>query len=436
MTFQRAADQPLPGDGFGVLRGGASPYPVVDGVPILLRGRVTVRNHVTGDEEAGGPDTAALVALIETGHSLDALLALLTVTPSPQWRGSHIPGSGRLLSQPRIGALARWIRRQRLRAHLGHGRRAGTLAWWSELFHTRSQGIDGELVHYFRHRTTQPRYLAAHAAARPVLASTGVVLDLACGYGHLSRDIAAGPPTAVVGVDRTFFQLWLATHFVAPGARFVCADASTALPLADGSIAAVICSDAFHLLPNAETILSELLRVCPDGPVVLTRVGNLDHEPHEGLERSAGGWAALISDHHHLITDEDRLVRHYLDRTTVTASTAQECAEAKWLTLLLSGNPDTDLAPEAPDGWPHDQGHLHINPLYTQHPRADGGLDLELTMPSSWYEFENNALRGYHPAAATVSAAAVRALSSGTRTPEIDRLITDFVVIGRAPIPS
>lgn len=433
LTFLRAASQPLPGDGFGVLHGGAGPYPVVDGVPILMHGRVTVRDHVSGGEEAPGPEVMALVGLIEIGRSLDALLALITVTPSLQWRGRHVPGSGRLLSNASVGALGRWIRRQQLRARLGHGRRDGTLTWWSKLFHSRSQGISDELVHYFGYRTTQPRYLAAHAAARSVLTSTGVVLDLACGYGHLSADILDTPlseRTTVLGVDRTFFQLWLATHFVAPGAQFVCADAVGQLPVAPGSIDAVICSDAFHLLPDQDTVLWELLRVCPDGPIVLARVGNLDHEPREGLERTASGWTELVQGHHHLVVDEDHLVHHYLDRTTVTPATAEECAAAKWLTLLVSGNPSTDLTPAAPDQWPHAHGRLRINPLYAQRARPDGGLDLELRMPSPWYEFENSALRRYHSLTATLSGNTVDALSDGTRTPEMNTLIDEFVLIG------
>lgn len=445
LVFTPSGVQPFADDGFGVLTGGAAPYPVVDGIPILRMGEVAVQNHISGKVESPGPNVDEITALVNAGRCRDALLALMPLTPNPQIRGHRVRGSGRLLSLRPVSNAARKARARTMRRRLAAGRREGSLDWWLELLHARCQGMDHELLPYFLHRSIQPRYLAAQAALRPVCATSGPVLDLACGAGHLSAEVLRSDavrrsaqaarsddaePRLVIGIDRTFHQLWLAQHWIAPTAAFVCADAAATLPLPDRSVAAAFCSDAFYFLPEPEAVLAELVRVCPSGPIVLTRLANAEHEPHEGRERDPAGWAAIAGGLPHFLTGERQLTRSYLDRTPLEPLSPTIATDEKWLTLCVSAEAAALANVEAPADWPHARGTLRLNPIYQQKGQADGSVNLTLHMPSPWYESENSELRQYHPEHVSVSATAMADLKGGRDTEELRRLAADFVLIG------
>lgn len=93
------------------------------------------------------------------------------------------------------------------------------------------------------------------------------VLDLACGPGTLTRRLAdaAGPDGLVIGADLSVAMLRRAVRAVrAPTVAFLRADAM-ALPLRTDTVDAVSCSLCLHLVPDADTAISEIARVLRPG---------------------------------------------------------------------------------------------------------------------------------------------------------------------------
>jgi SAM-dependent methyltransferase len=127
-------------------------------------------------------------------------------------------------------------------------------------------GRTGDLD-YFRYRFSDLSFITSAALLTPL--SRGPVLDLGCGAGHLVQAIFRRVPRSlVVGLDVNFALLYLAKRFVAPGALYVCADASLRLPFLDGAFESALCADAFKYLPDRTGAARELLRVAR-GPIVV-----------------------------------------------------------------------------------------------------------------------------------------------------------------------
>lgn len=121
---------------------------------------------------------------------------------------------------------------------------------------------------YFRYRFSDLSYISTAAMLTPL--TRGPVLDLGCGAGHMVHALFRRIPKSVVaGLDLNFTLLYLAKRFVAPGALYVCADASGRLPFRDGAFEAALCADTFKYLADRAGAARELLRVTR-GPIVLS----------------------------------------------------------------------------------------------------------------------------------------------------------------------
>ncbi|MCW2802561.1 MAG: hypothetical protein JWN06_778 [Propionibacteriaceae bacterium] len=100
--------------------------------------------------------------------------------------------------------------------------------------------------------------------ARAVSPDVTTVLDLACGSGPMSRELAQ-PGRTVVGLDLSEHELALAAER-GPG-PWVQADA-LALPFADGSVQAVTSSMGLVVVQPLTELLSEIARVLKPGGVL------------------------------------------------------------------------------------------------------------------------------------------------------------------------
>ena len=117
-------------------------------------------------------------------------------------------------------------------------------------------------IHYFLFRFGQSRQLMALSLANLIEKPQKPVLDLACGIGHITRSLVArAEGQRVIGLDRSFFVLYLAKNWVAPAGEYVCGDADASLPFRDGAFSAAFCTDTFHVLVNRATCIRELKRV-------------------------------------------------------------------------------------------------------------------------------------------------------------------------------
>lgn len=113
---------------------------------------------------------------------------------------------------------------------------------------------------------TQQAVALMLGAARPV---DGVTVDLGCGQGANLATLQRGA-ASVVGVDVSFAAL-LAAHRRTDGhVPLAVADAGR-LPLADGSVGIVVCSEVLEHVPELGLALAEIARVLrPGGSALIT----------------------------------------------------------------------------------------------------------------------------------------------------------------------
>ena len=128
------------------------------------------------------------------------------------------------------------------------------------------------------------------AAAAAMLAPGGAAVDVACGSGALTRELAlrVGRTGTVIGVDISERMLERARGWRAPDdaarPRYVHGDA-LALPLPDASADATTIAFGLRNVPDYAACLAELRRVVrPGGPVVVLELAT----PEGGIGRLIG----------------------------------------------------------------------------------------------------------------------------------------------------
>ena len=247
--------------------------------------------------------------------------------------------------------------------------------------------------------------------------------------------IKSHPGQRVIGIDRNFFQLYVARHWVAPGGDFICSEADLKLPFSSQSLCGVFCADAFHCFLRRWQCAEEMKRVIePEGLIILARFGNSQAEPREGYELSVAGYLKLFDGFSWRIFSEDDLLQGYLKRLgpqLEEPSTLSALTSHKWLYLVASRRPERFRNYPKFETWPHSMGRLKLNPLYKEvNKDPAGNMTVEFQFPSSWYEFENSASSQYMPKTAVISASAFNALSAGTWSDEIESLVRQCVIVG------
>lgn len=169
---------------------------------------------------------------------------------------------------------------------------------WPELWRTSSlpEYYDQEADRYDESRGGDERARAAAEALHRLLPERGTVLDVAAGTGIVGAELAA-LGHLVHGADLSQGMLRKA-NIRLPG-HVVRAD-SAALPVADGSVAAVTAVWLLHLLDDSETVLAEAARVLRTDGVLLTTVDKTESHrvadgrlPAEG--RAEDGLASLTA---------------------------------------------------------------------------------------------------------------------------------------------
>jgi SAM-dependent methyltransferase/uncharacterized protein YbaR (Trm112 family) len=442
LALERAVAETTGEIASGILACGCSEFPVLGGIPIFKRaGRVDIMKQTLDAPEIRGPELSILLDLIRAGAAEDALLLLLTPPPPAVRRAL---GLVELLGERAHGWLlgllyGAWKRAARKQAPLflgGSGLESdrSTSALDAFDYYYRRSSVS-ELYNHFTHRFGQPRNLTSLDLAALLAVSDGPVLDVACGFGHtLHYWRTAQPARAVVGLDRNFFELYVAKRWVAPGAEYVCSEADMKLPFRDGTFRGAFCSDAFHYFLRKALCVDELQRVVGErGLIVLARVGNALVEPREGYELDPDGYARLFSTMPRRLVADRELLRRYRDGRLPDLA-AEPPAGAldgeKWISLVASRDPDVLRDHGRLDGWPHGCGRLAVNPLYRSSDEDDGGVLLAFSFPSRWYAFENGACLEYMPETIRVGRETLSAIARGERSAAVEELVRQCVVLG------
>ena len=380
----------------GLLRCRCAVYPVLDGIPVLTRDRLAHRSIADDRAVAGGPQPSDLAALVAAGRALDGLVDLLTFPVCP-WPLNRIGAFRRLSLRGPHQALGLVYRRRLVRRMLTR-RDALTAEDWLSAFYWHAP-IPFDPFNYFFFRFGQPRHLATLGLLAILPPSERPLLDLACGYGHFLHTVSAGGQAAV-GLDQNFHQLWVARHYVAPEAAFVCADAGSPLPFRSGTLSAALCADAFYYLRDKATCLDELDRCTDGGPLLLASVNNRLVGEADGGALTPEGYAALLDGRPHRALTEAAILERYLDgRAPDLRSSSPDGAlrGSRWL-YYVAARDDALFDDHGPfAAWPHAAGTVRLNPVYEA---AGDGFVFRFLSP--WYALENAGMRTYLPPTASL----------------------------------
>lgn len=416
---------------YGILRCECSQYPVVDGVPIILKGHVELLNFWSGEVESKGPSVEQITQLVAEGNGFEALVQCLAFTPRlgilerlPGWRLWH---TGVV---PRLGR--KWIE-TRLRIMLRGDRRRLAAEDWFEFFFGDWTATDPSLLPVYRNRFVLPRTLAALSLLRFVPPAEKPVLDLACGFGPFGHYLTKRRhSTPVVGMDFNFYLVWGQRHWIAPSATFVCADASRRLPFGDDAFSSVLCSDAFVYFRNKQDVLAELNRCAPGKLLILTRVAS-KVSPIEPDALTPETYMKLLSSGRPRAFSEHALVRHYLAGRNPLACEPTEAGALhwdKWLTFVLNSHGLTAARLDPKEEWPHGTGELAFNPIFTRKSLPNGLHKLLFQFPTTWFAYQNGDMYGYHGDRIDCDPDTLVRARSGRAEPQVRDLIERFVIIG------
>jgi len=293
------------------------------------------------------------------------------------------------------------------------------------------------LNEYFTNRFGMPRHLAGLSLLSVLPKDKRPLLDIACGTGHYMHYFSKrNNNQPVIGMDRTFAQLYIAKKFICPEGNYFCAEADQKLPFKNGFFSGVYCSDAFQYFPNRDSTTSEMKRVlAKDGTICIARVSSQYNKLYIGNavitpKQLKSYFKELLS----VVLDEDDLLEGYLKKTGPNLKSEQ--SEEKfdkivWSYIVASNNKNIFKIHSQFTDWPHAIGNLKLNPLYHQISHDDrGNLIYEFKFPSGWYEYENHAWLRYAPKSVNLTKEVLNDIKAGKRTKEVNDLISKFVVLG------
>ncbi len=418
---------------FGILRCPCSAFPVLDGIPIIQKTPVCMYENTTHAIPFSGTPIAELVRLVETGDPIQALLECLVVPKDlPAVLNRLLPW--RVANGKRTKLWMRRKEKQRLgREVLGRRESIGAMDVLNYFFPPGSP-LGYTLGQYFIRRFCQPRHLAALSLLANVPPDAKPLLDIACGLGHLEHYLyARNPPQGAVGMDLSFFHVWIARHWFARDGFFVCGDAGEGLPFADAAFSATLCSDAYHFIPNRPRLLAEIERCAPGRLVLLTRIGNKAVMPNEGVESVLEEYLAEFGANPTRVFSEGELLKAYLARENPFARKAQsqpDLRDSKWLSFAWNIPASASANPATAGDWPHAAGTPAWNPIYRKTELGDGKLRFNFEFPDPWYAYENNAMLSYHRRLVLVPREKWDAALQG-KEPDLNSDLTKaFVLIG------
>ncbi|HEY7113569.1 MAG TPA: methyltransferase domain-containing protein [Thermoanaerobaculia bacterium] len=416
-----------------------SEFPVVAGIPIFKRsGAVDVMKDSEDGVLRSGPPVETIVELIRSGDAKTALLLLLTRPGRHERYVRHAlgllpPAFRRVLSGP---ASRVWSVRPGLRPVREILARPASVLEVFDLFFRRLEMWPPHLYNYFAFRFGQPRYLTGLSLASLMSHSTRPILDLACGVGHMLHYWSMSRPRQpLVGLDRTFFLLYIAKRWIAPNADYICAEGDMGLPFRGRSMSGVYCSDAFHYFLRKSQAAREARRVLDDnGVIALSRIGNALVPPNEGYELAPESYGELFGEMTTRLVGDKAVLEAYLEKRGPALGSQgplEKLREVKWISLVA-----TDSAGVLPDHrsfdvWPHSLGQLAVNPLYRRVGATRSGMvELKLEFPSARYALANAECRQYMSESVSLDREVLDDVANGVRSEAVEALIRNCVVIG------
>ena len=406
---------------YGVLSCYCGRYPVVAGIPVLMKGATMTE----------------AIDLIEGGRHQDALLALLSdrsVALQPKQTRSMplVKWSRRLQRLASQRSLRRW--RDQATALVSHQGKQTTACDFLDLYYDNQR----EFYNYFAFRFGQPSHLVALSFASIITKPKKPILDVACGAGHIIRSlIERANDQLVIGIDRTFLLLYVAKHWVARDAEYVCC-AADALPFSNDAFSVVFCSDAFAVFVNKIIPIREFNRVTDnEGLLMLVRNALKPSPWTDNPPLPPEGYHALFAGVPHCLVASSEVLSGYLQKKGPSLGRSTDegrLVHEREVSIVASHRQDVFQDYGLFEDWPHVSGRLTLNPLYRVQARdGDGKVCLRRSFPSVGYEKEHGECKRYLPESVEVDSEVLADLEAGKRTLAMENLIEQCILLG---IPS
>jgi len=384
---------------FGILKCDCYEYPIVSGIPIIVRKKLYNSNS----------DLEDITALIKRKRSREAFFDLLLscVKNSPDsdlWIRS-IPW---VLKIPRVKRVYRRIdinrRRKSAKEFILRLPKSATARETIEFYFAYFGNQNKDARDYFYYRFGQPRHLVALSLASTVT-GTQPIIDLACGMGHITRGISnMYPGNEVIGLDRDYFLLYIAKHIIAPNASYICCDADAPLPLKSSLAAGILCVNSFHFFSNKELCANELTRIVHgDGMIAITALRHSFikvRTPNTALPPE--GYLKLFPGREKILVADREVLGDYISCKGPNLSSQLSLADAKkepLISIIVSNSRALFKEHGMFSKFPHQYGTLGINPLYTREytKECEAGETYTLRFPSEYYKKDNPEMVGYLP---------------------------------------
>jgi ubiquinone/menaquinone biosynthesis C-methylase UbiE len=289
---------------------------------------------------------------------------------------------------------------------------------------------------YFKFRFGQPRALVSLSLASTIPFSYKPVLDLGCGFGHIACGVSDLVGRAVIGVDSSFYPLFIAKRYIAPSAEFVCCDANVNLPFSDDTFSATISTNTIHFIRNKLTCIREVKRITEKtGPILLASIRHA-LMPHKGhaFTPAPAGYQELFSDIPYCMKTDRAILQSYLNNTGPQLKKSDGLAileQSPLISVVACHEKEIFKDHGAFSEWPHAVGNLGINPLYdVAQASGDGPIRLVRHYPSDFYHEENAESDLYLPEYIEAGPSVFQDLERRNITPDIKKLIEQFVVLG------
>jgi uncharacterized protein YbaR (Trm112 family) len=429
--YKRQGQHPVHG-GFGFINCTCDTFPVVAGIPILQLRQIgsssTQKDH--------------LVTLIKNKDFIGALRSV--IVPRPNIWQLIPPIIRRIPSIKGINPVRSIFQRRFIREWDSNVN--NFIKSWDhnttveELlrFYFCLPGVERiSAFDYFFYRFSQPRHLTTLGLFQIISKNHSPVLELNCGFGHMTRTLLNRISKGlVIGVDREFFPLYVAKNRIAPKGEYVCSDIDNGLPFQENAFRASVNVDGIHYVTNKVSYINETLRVSTNDALHLfisSRNQNIDY-PYAGKPLTPEQYMILLKKLPNRVISDTTVIDSYLSKEALDIEKPYsfDSVQREPLISLIASN-DRSVFKKYPYSgqWEnYNTVNLSLNPLYKIMNNRNGSLiELELSYPNDFYKQDNMYHIQYLPLQIKIDRDIIENAGTLYKDPRVQSLIDSFVLI-------
>ncbi len=372
---------------YGLLISGCGEFPVIADIPILHMGVIGNRGESVQD----------VVAKIKSGEFEQALISMMVPTPNIPIRktGKYKRAANvliNLVSRNKGVNSKQEIIDRSINRFIEICNEPTVEELLRFFFLENGFGKDTHFIFFF-YRYGLPRHITT-LGALPVINNTEMpILELGCGCGHITREILKRVNNSpVVGIDKSFFALFIAKKMMATEADFICYDVNNGIPFDNNAFYATIIVDGIHYIGQKFNAIREMKRVVSErGVIFLISSRNAKIQFKDaGFPLIPEGYSNLIGTLPHRIISDKDIVQSYLKNEGLNLEEQipfEDLYNEPLLTIVASQDESVFRSYKLADNYTFLSNNPSLNPIYRPTETEDKDRLLLLrTMPPAYYE--------------------------------------------------